>query len=240
MRLIVKLRARRSFDYEDEEANYKTLGRLWRALRDTPYGAEHDRDRSAPFCFALPDYQPGGYDEGDVAHLAVSARDEDLLACLSGDFRRDPELNMGPMCWDIIEGWGKNDDHVSVGESGSLGTTTGTLVTVHPRTEGYWSDDYHESLFRARLRDITSHKAADYDLGDERIPLFEEIDHIKTFGCRKQLDTSFTGTLVLSKWRFEYEVRDAQHRDYLNLLLDTGLGEKTTYGFGFLDHREGS
>jgi CRISPR-associated endoribonuclease Cas6 len=42
-------------------------------------------------------------------------------------------------------------------------------------------------------------------------------------------------TWVLSKWRFEYTVRDDHHRQHLNLALDCGIGERNGLGFGFVN-----
>jgi CRISPR-associated endoribonuclease Cas6 len=43
---------------------------------------------------------------------------------------------------------------------------------------------------------------------------------------------------VLSKWRFDYTVRDDHHRRHLNLALDTGIGERNSLGFGFVNITE--
>jgi CRISPR-associated endoribonuclease Cas6 len=45
-------------------------------------------------------------------------------------------------------------------------------------------------------------------------------------------------TYVLSKWRFEYNVRDDDHRRHLNLALDVGLGERNALGLGFVNITE--
>jgi len=45
-------------------------------------------------------------------------------------------------------------------------------------------------------------------------------------------------TYVLSKWKFEYTVRDDHHRRHLNLALDCGLGERNSLGLGFVNITE--
>ena len=47
-------------------------------------------------------------------------------------------------------------------------------------------------------------------------------------------------TYVLSKWKFEYTVRDDHHRRHLNLALDCGLGERNSLGLGFVNLDEDS
>jgi CRISPR-associated endoribonuclease Cas6 len=47
-------------------------------------------------------------------------------------------------------------------------------------------------------------------------------------------------TVVLSKWRFEYEIHDEHHRRHLNLALDAGIGERNSLGLGFINIAEDS
>jgi len=58
---------------------------------------------------------------------------------------------------------------------------------------------------------------------------------IKTFAVPVTVTEGVEMTYVLSKWRFEYQVRDDDHRRHLNLALDTGIGERNGLGLGFIN-----
>jgi len=50
--------------------------------------------------------------------------------------------------------------------------------------------------------------------------------------------TAVNRTIILSKWRLRYRVRDDTHRYHLNLALDAGIGQRREHGFGFLNLRD--
>jgi len=63
--------------------------------------------------------------------------------------------------------------------------------------------------------------------------LFEGYELLKTFAVPLQVTADQELTFVLSKWQFNYTVRDDDHRRHLNLALDCGLGERNALGLGF-------
>ena len=65
--------------------------------------------------------------------------------------------------------------------------------------------------------------------------LFDGYELIKTFAVPVTVVEGEEMTYVLSKWRFEYTVRDDDHRRHLNLALDVGLGEQNSLGLGFVN-----
>jgi CRISPR-associated endoribonuclease Cas6 len=69
-------------------------------------------------------------------------------------------------------------------------------------------------------------------------PLFESVEPIKndiTYAIKFQPATAVDLTVVLSKWRFGFRIRDEPHRYHLNLALDSGIGQRREHGFGFLN-----
>jgi CRISPR-associated endoribonuclease Cas6 len=63
--------------------------------------------------------------------------------------------------------------------------------------------------------------------------LFDGYELVKTYALPTTVTTGVEIQLVVSKWRFDYRVRDDTHRRHLNLALDTGLGGRNGLGFGF-------
>jgi CRISPR-associated endoribonuclease Cas6 len=70
---------------------------------------------------------------------------------------------------------------------------------------------------------------------DTDYDLFDSYELIKTFSIPLTVSQGQELTVVLSKWKFGYTVRDDDHRRHLNLALDAGLGERNALGLGFVN-----
>lgn len=241
MKLVIELEAAADCVYDNQRANYTFGSRIRNALkRHAPDAYDHDSSEPPLWTFALPEWQKEGYKRGETAYAVVSAYDRRVLEAMSMDLQDRPEVGMGRMVFDVQRGFTESNN-VRVGESGKIRTRTGSLVKTEPYEERYWKEEDGANLYRQRIEENAHQKAYHAGLleengySDEPIRLFTDHDLVKTYACPKQVSEDHTQTFVFSKWVFEYEVRDKQHRDYLNLLLDSGVGAKNSYGFGFLD-----
>jgi CRISPR-associated endoribonuclease Cas6 len=142
------------------------------------------------------------------------------------------------------------------GSSGTIETGTGVLVRTPPcRSEDYdldidhdeaefWRPDHMMEPFRTQIENNLDKKhrlfCPDYQPGPSDVggDLFDGYDLIKTFSIPVTVTEGQRETWVLSKWRFDYTVRDDHHRRHLNLALDTGIGERNSLGFGFVNITE--
>jgi CRISPR-associated endoribonuclease Cas6 len=142
------------------------------------------------------------------------------------------------------------------GTSGTIETGTGVLVRIPPwRFEEYGIDTDHDEAefwrpqhtmepFRNQVENNLDKKhdlfCPDYLPGPSETSddLFDGADLIKTFSIPVTVTQGQRETWVLSKWRFDYTVRDDHHRRHLNLALDTGIGERNSLGFGFVNITE--
>jgi CRISPR-associated endoribonuclease Cas6 len=251
MRVLGRLRARADAAY-DNTYHHKLRGRFWNALDGTKYDEIHDANRPKGFAYSNP-FPPGDMEEGDERTLLVSSPDEELLAHIAAHLQDFPELNIGEMPFHV--------DHVSplapdVGEPGTSGTIetgTGVLVRIPPwRFDEYgidvdhdeaefWRPEHTMEPFQNQIEANLDKKhdlfAPDYLPGpsDRDGDLFEGYELIKTFALPVTVTEGVKETWVLSKWRFDYTVRDDHHRRHLNLALDTGIGERNSLGFGFVN-----
>jgi CRISPR-associated endoribonuclease Cas6 len=114
-------------------------------------------------------------------------------------------------------------------------------------TKLFWRPEHGlgvlQDTIRRSLQQTHEHYGDDYYDGpmDVDAPLFESIEPIKdevTYPIRFQPATAVDRTVILSKWRLGYRVRDETHRYHLNLALDAGIGQRREHGFGFLNLRE--
>jgi len=251
MRILTRLSARADTAY-DNTYHHKLRGRLWKALEDTEYGKSHDENRPKGFTYSNP-FPPGDMEEGDERTLLVASPHEELLAHVAADFEDDPELNVGEMPFQIDDVSALAPDVGEPGTSGTLETGTGVLVRIPPwRFEDYdldvnhdeaefWRPEHTMEPFRNQIEANLDKKhglfCRDYLPGPSEVDgdLFDGYDLIKTFALPVTPTTGVTETWVLSKWRFDYTVRDDDHRRHLNLTLDTGIGERNSLGFGFVN-----
>ena len=251
MRLLVRLTARADTAY-DNAYHHKLSGRIWRALEETEYDAVHDESRPRPFSFSNP-FPPRDMAEGDERTLLIASPTEDLLAHIAADLKAEPELNIGEMPF-TVQGFSPlSPDVGEPGTAGTLETGTGVLVRIPPwRFDEYgidvdhnqaefWRPEHTMEPFQNQIEANLDKKhelyAPEYLPGPSDVEgeLFDGYELLKTFAIPVEPTTGQRETWVLSKWQFDYTVRDDNHRRHLNLALDVGLGERNGLGFGFVN-----
>jgi len=248
------LRARRDAAY-DNTYHHKLRGRLWGALENTEYDDIHDENRPKPFTYSNP-FPPGDMNEGDERTLLVASPDEELLAHIAADLQDDRELNIGEMPFTVEGLTPLSPDVGEPGTSGTLESGTGLLVRIPPwRFDDYdidvdhdqaefWRPEHSMEPFVTQIEANLDKKhglyCPEYLPGPSEVAgeLFDGYELIKTFALPVTPTEGERETWVLSKWRFDYTVRDDDHRRHLNLALDVGLGERNSLGFGFVNVTE--
>lgn len=252
MRLMVDLRAQADAAYQTSYHN-KLRGRLWRALRETRFGEEHSNGE--PMGLSFSNIFPWGeIAEGDERTLLIASPREELLVAIAEDLQFDREFNVGEMAFTVD---GLTPIEVDVGEPETRGvveTATGVLVRLyeHHRDEygidgehgdspTYWRPEYTIEPFRDAITENLQRKherfAPEYVPGPDVVDgdLFEGYEFLKTYAVRTTVTEGVELDLVVSKWRFDYRVRDDTHRKHLNLALNTGIGGRNGLGFGFVN-----
>lgn len=249
MRLLIRLSAQANAEYRTTY-HHKLRGRLWRALEDTQFEDEHDEGH--PIGLAFSNVFPWGQiKEGDTRSVIVASPREPLLADIARDVQSNPKFNVGDMPFEVSK---VSPLDVDIGEPGTRGvieTATGVVVRFtdeHRERYGieddhdaptYWRPEHTIEPFKNAIQANLQHKhdrfAHHYQAGPEEVDgdLFDGYDLIKTYALPVTVTTSQTIDIVLSKWRFDYRVRDDDHRRHLNLALDAGIGGRSGLGFGF-------
>lgn len=261
MRILVSITARRDAAY-DNAYHHKLRGRIWQALADSPYDDRHDAPVLPGFSYSNP-FPPRDMREGDERTLIVASPDEQLLSYIAADLLDDRELNIGDMPFRVEDVRPLDPDVGPPGTSGVLETGTGILVELPPWSREqygiteldqeytdrdartYWRPRHTTAPFFEQLTNNLDRKHGRFGPADQPGPsdadgqLFDAYELIKKYSLPVQVTTEQSLTVVVTKWRFEYRVRDEHHRRHLNLALDTGLGDRNALGFGFMNDREG-
>lgn len=250
MRLLLDMEATQHAAY-NHQYNYKLQGRLYNALKNTQYSDRHGDGNPTGIAFSNP-FPVREMDEGDERHLLISANEEDLLAHIGADLLDDRELNIGHMQYHIN---GIRDIYPDAGEPGSSGTlktSTGICIRIPDwrfdefgiKSDDdfrYWVPEYGMDVLKDRIIALLDQKHEQF-FGTElpkpsetEYSLFDEFELISTYAKPLTVTTGVTKEHVLNKWKFDYTVKDQHHRRHLNLLLDTGIGERNMLGLGFIN-----
>lgn len=254
MRILVRISARRDSAY-DHAYHHKLRGRIWQALEGTKFDELHDDDGPTGFTYSGP-FPHGELKEGDERNVLFASAHEELLSHIAEDLQRDRELNIGEMPFRVTDISALAPDVGEPGASGTLETGTGVVIRIPPwRFDDYgidpegedfafWRPEYTLEPFKTQLHDNLDKKHGRYCREDLPGPtdveddLFDEYELLKTYALPVTVAAGQTMTFVVSKWRFTYQVRNDDHRRHLNLALDTGIGERNSLGFGFLNITE--
>ena len=250
--MLVRLSARANAAY-DNAYHHKLRGRIWQALEETKFDEAHDSGDPPGFAYSNP-FPPGDMREGDERTLLVSSPHEELLAHVAEDLQEDRELNVGEMPFRVDHLNGIAPDVGEPGTSGVIESGTGLLVRIPPwrceeygidhpggDTAVYWRPEHTTEPLMNQLEANLDKKhglfAPEYLPGPSDVDgdLFDGYELLKTFAVPLEVTQGEELTYVLSKWRFDYTVRDDDHRRHLNLALDCGLGERNSLGLGFVN-----
>ena len=249
---MAHLSARADTAYQSDY-HHKLRGRIWEALEDTKYDRRHNDSGPPGFVYSNP-FPPHDMDEGDERKLLVASPEEELLAHVAADLLEEPELNVGEMPFYVDDVTSLEPDVGEPGTRGTIETGTGLLVRIPPwRCEEYgidhpggdtavfWRPEHSMEPLRTQLEANLDQKHDRFAHGHLPGPsdvdgdLFDGYELIKTFAVPVTVTEGQEMTYVLSKWKFEYTIRDDHHRRHLNLALDCGLGERNSLGLGFIN-----
>jgi CRISPR-associated endoribonuclease Cas6 len=241
-----------------ENYHHKLRGRIWQALQGSKFDEEHGADDPVGFAFSNP-FPPGDLEPGDTRTLLISSVHEDLLTLVARDLNEHPDLELGSMLFEVDEMSVIEPDVGEPGTRGTIETGTGVLVRITPEhrerygIDGdgsdevtFWRPEHSMEPFKDAIRANLQHKhdlfARDHLPGpeDAKTPLFDGYELLKTFALPVDVTTNERRTLILSKWRFDYTVQNDDHRRWLNLALDCGIGGRNGLGFGFVNIVEDS
>jgi len=249
----------------DTSAHHKLRGRIWRALEDAGrYDESHHTDHGVGFAFSNV-FPWGDIEEGDRRYVRIASPRRQVLDDLVAHFENERAFEIGQMRFEVTDISAHAPD---VGEAGSVGrmdTSTGVFCALDRRlaedhgldtseidagsseTKLFWRPKHGleplQETIRRSLQRTHERFGDDYYDGPTEVDarLFDEFEPVKdevTYAIRFQPATAVDRTVILSKWKLGYRVRNETHRYHLNLALDAGIGQRREHGFGFLNLRD--
>ena len=249
MRVLYDLQADMDASYDPEYHN-RLRSRIWDALEKTEYDGEHGVETPG-FAFSNP-FPWEAISEGDERHLLIASPREDQLAYITADLLENTEVHAGSMPFHVTDAKPLDPDVGPPGTEGVLETATGVYAITPPQylddpdaheNKTFWRPEHGMDAFfnyvETQLQRNHDRFMPDSDPGPKDVdePLFEGYELIKKYWIDVQFSSDTEWTVLLTKWRFPYRVRNDHHRRHLNLALDVGIGGRTPLGFGFLNIR---
>jgi CRISPR-associated endoribonuclease Cas6 len=225
------------------------------------YRKAHRTDHGVGFSFSNV-FPWGNITEGDRRKIRIGSPRRQILDDLIAHFGRNRAVDIGQMRFEVTDITGHAPDVGEPGSTGTIETGTGVYCAVgravaekydldttamqsgESDTKLFWRPEHgmdplqtaiQRSLQRTHELYGDEHRGGPLDVDE---PLFDTLEPIKddiTYAITFQPTTGVDRTVILSKWRFGYRVRDETHRYHLNLALDAGIGQRREHGFGFLN-----
>lgn len=259
MRLLFELKARQSVEYPRSNHD-KIRGVIWSALEGTRFDSVHDEGLPVGICPSNVFPWSQTIPEGDTRHFLVASPHEDALSAIARSHPVGSELNIGEMPFTVEDISVVEPNVGAPGTTGILETSTGVYTRLTDETceqygiepyqtgDTFWSSESNHPIgaFRDYVEQNLQMKHDEFHFPHLDGPkesegsLFEKETIQKEFAAHIPVSPNHTTQAILTKWRFNYRVRDADHRRHLQLALSTGIGGRNTQGLGFVNIVEGS
>lgn len=259
MRLLIRLRSLENSKYE-MQYHYHLQGFIYNLLKDSKYSYLHDKEGYKFFCFSniFPAYD---LKRGDSRTLIISSPSEDFIEYLSASldhsYKKPVSITIGSMKFEI---YGIEKFHSQIPMKSSFTLITGTPIIIRIRKEKYedfggkldtqydevyWRSDHPFDLFIQQIESNISKKYYEYthlrgydtkneiyNLSDSKTPF------IQRFKFKKQISTrvymkGHNHVVIGTLWEFMFNLHS--NKQLIQFALDSGLGERNSLGFGFMN-----
>jgi len=261
--LLIKLRCVESSSYE-MQYHYYVQGFIYNLLKDSKYHYIHNKEGYKFFCFSNIFPVTRDLEKGDLRTLIISSPDSGFITYFYERLHQQwntAELKIGCMRFRIDS---IDKLIVKLPDSSRCTLVTGTPIIVRiPRekykTYGieptkdynyiYWRSAYPIELFVYQVENNLLNKYAHFSKMNNGINVVEKNQHMSTFfqasfsffqkfKFKKQVSTRVLirgseHVLIGTVWEFTFNAY--AKRDMIHFALDTGLGERNSLGFGFMN-----
>ena len=242
MRVFITLESLKDYAY-DREYYHKLQGFAYGLLRHTPYAYLHDAaDRRIPFCFSniFPIKESCA---GARKHLILSSPHPGLVEAFHTALAGMDEMHIGEMSFRIRD---VKTLRPQLRRGMKLITATPILLRIpdynyerygieSERPYEYWRPQYPFEVFVKQLEE-NLYKKYKSVLGEDidEVPLFDQF----AFKGMTTVNLVFNGRtfhMPATYWEFPITHMTKKRRALLRFALDAGLGERNSFGLGFVN-----
>lgn len=232
MRILLRFKPLENFSF-DEVCKHTLQGFIYSALKESNYNSLHDTTSFKFFCFS--DIFPSGdFREDEVKNLIISSPDPDFVNTLYNSLNEKDEFRL-------------NANKVKIDEvkkfylSPKSKFISGSPIVLYKdnKMNIYYSfkRDGDLGFFHSRLKDNAVKKYNAYFKTDFQLEgdLFDNMEFKKEVAVR-----NFKGgnefIVIGNVWSLlEKSKIDKDEKPFYNFIMECGLGEKNSMGFGFIN-----
>jgi CRISPR-associated endoribonuclease Cas6 len=256
-RLLLKLKSKEDVKYE-MEYHCHLQGFIYDLLRGSVYEQLHDTEGSKFFSFSniFPFDDPK---KDDIRNLIISSPDTDFIRYLFDMLqiisRRETQINIGTMKFTIEY---LKELHTKVPDT-NFKLITGTPIVIRIGKERYekygyesvfdnftyWRNEQPIDVFVEQLQIKLLSKYARYHTQTykdyyEFLAKCKDYKIFDIFRFKKQISTKLVikglpRVIIGSLWEFIFNNISNSNNDIIQFALDSGLGERNSLGFGFMN-----
>lgn len=241
MRILLKLRAKGDYAY-DPTMNHKIQGFIYRCVGDSFFGGLHERLGPKYFCFSNI-FPIGSIRKNDEVNLIISSPITQLIQVLKMRIQQLEDINIGEYSFKL-----STLKLIRMDVQSRLDLITGTPVVIRlpksrykeykiksRRQYEYWKETMPLNIFIDAVEENFIKKYNSFHgTNIEKAQLFERYEFKKEVGTVIRISGE-DSVIVGSIWKFSTVYIDRKNTQLFSFLLDTGLGEMNSLGYGFLN-----
>ena len=250
MRIVIQIAAKGDYSY-DKKYHSKLQGWVYNLMKGTEYKNLHDSRNPKLFCFSNV-FPAKDMKQGDKRNLIISSPMKRFIEKLEEKLRNEvKEISIGEMSFEI-ESVMKIEPKIMK----NCVLISGTPIVIRIPKERYkeydieseynyvyWKLDtsfepfikqLEENLLKKFIMFYQLSKEDEKMLQEKTMPLFQEFEHKKSVVTHLVIDGK-EQKIFGNLWRFKFNNLNEKQREILQFGLDAGLGERNSYGFGFIN-----
>lgn len=236
---------------------YKMRGVLYKAIKNTKFDKLHSDATTPSFCFSNV-YPTTGYtkpnepiSENTKSKLLIDSPHPGVLDTINSFFESNQTIEIGDNQFNVIGTEKNNPDVGPIGTQGTIKTQTGLYLKLDPEDQDRfnldinpqhrvsWTPEAGTTAFKQKVLENSLWKLNTLLISNNRPEKFNDLFdsyNVKTvYKAQVNVSKNHTRTFLPSVVSLKYTIKSPKQREWLNTLVETGLGNRNSLGFGFLN-----
>lgn len=238
MRLLIQIKTKENFVYSEVNQSF-IQSFIWNLLKDTEYSEMHDKPKFKFFSFSNI-FPVSDFKEEEKKQFIISSPDKQLIEILAEKLENTKKFNLGTHEFNLTD-----SKKITVELKSRWQTGTPIVLYENNQENKYYSVKRNPDLgfFLERLKEnaLKRYNIFYNENLDFEGPLFDRMFFKKQVAVhlrKNQKEFIIIGTI----WEFELNLFKLKNNNlhnptsrFYNFIMDSGLGEKNSLGFGFIN-----
>lgn len=252
MRLLIKLCSKVDTTYENQY-HYHLQSFIYSLLKGSKYDYLHNKKGYKFFCFSNIFPVTAKLSKNDIRNLIISSPDYEFIEVIDSALNKNNSIKVGNMDFTIVD---RQKILPKIRKNIPFKLITGTPIIIRIPFKKfkeynyeikhydyvYWKQDHPIQLFTSQLENNLLRKYNEFFNSkiekSKNFILQENIGLFERFRFKKQISTKLMTnnrihTIIGTTWEFEFE--GWGDMELIKFALDCGLGERNSFGFGFMN-----